>query len=144
MWKKIEAVWLALPPRLRVWLKGAEVAVVTAVLASCVAAPVADFRTKKGVSEFAAGVLAAAYGALRLYVAQSPLPVAAKVSNPAFTFNVPRSVVQGALNAEGEIGGCTTVVQTSSAGRGCDGETKIGTSGLGYDTSPKITQGESK
>lgn len=106
MWKKIEAVWLALPPRLRVWLKGAEVAVVTAVVASCVAAPVADFRTKKGISEFAAGVLAAAYGALRLYVAQSPLPVAAKVTNPAFTLN--------------SVG-----VQTSSAGRGCDGETKI-------------------
>lgn len=124
MWNKIMAVWEALPPKLRAWLKGAEVAVVTAVVASCVAAPVADLHTKRGISEFAAGVFAAAYGALRLYVAQSPLPVAAKVTNPAFTLN--------------------SIVQTGGAGRSCDGETKIGASDAGYDTAPKIEQGDSK
>ncbi len=70
---KVKALWASLPPRTQQWLKGAEAAVVTAVVASFVAAPASNLTTKKGVLEFVAGVGSAAYGALRLYMAQQPI-----------------------------------------------------------------------
>ena len=74
MIKKFIAFWNALPPKTQQWIKGAEVAIVTAIVAACIGAPASDFTTKKGIAEFASGVLAAAYGALRLYLTQ-PIPV---------------------------------------------------------------------
>lgn len=73
MLKLLIAKWNALPAPLRKWLRGAEVAVITAVVASCVGAPMADFHSKAGIAKFVAGVGATAYGALRLYLAQSPV-----------------------------------------------------------------------
>jgi hypothetical protein len=70
---KLIAFWNNLPPNTKQWLRGAEIAVVTGVVASFVAAPATDFSSAKGVTEFAAGVATAAYGALRLYMTQSPI-----------------------------------------------------------------------
>lgn len=78
MWTKIVEFWDKVPAKWRQWIKGAEVSVATAVVAAFVAAPAANFHTKQGVLEFAAGVGAAAYAALRLYLTQSPIPVLVK------------------------------------------------------------------
>lgn len=67
------AMWQKIPVNVRQWIKGAEVAVVTALVSGFVAAPASDFTTKKGIMEFVAGVGATAYGALRLYMTQSPV-----------------------------------------------------------------------
>lgn len=65
--------WSKVPPPLKAWLKGAEVAVVGAVTAACIGVPATDFTNKESIAKLAAGVGAAAYGAIRLYMAQSPI-----------------------------------------------------------------------
>jgi hypothetical protein len=77
-WLKVVALWAKIPAKYQQWLKGAEVAVATAVVAAFVAAPASDFATKKGIAEFAAGVASAAYAALRLYLSQSPITALVK------------------------------------------------------------------
>jgi hypothetical protein len=73
MLRWILAQWNALPAPARKWLRGAEVAVTTAVIATCAIAPLTDFHTKAGIAKFAGAVAASAYTALRLYLAQSPV-----------------------------------------------------------------------
>lgn len=78
LWLKLIALWDKIPTKTQTWIKGAEVAIVTAVVAYSVAVPAADLTTRKGIAEFATGVLGAAYGALRLYLAQSPVTALVK------------------------------------------------------------------
>lgn len=80
LFQKLQALWIKTPLPVRRWIKGAEVAVVTAVVTAFVGAPAADFTTGEGITKFAAGVAAAAYGGLRLYLAQSPLATVVRES----------------------------------------------------------------
>lgn len=73
MLKWIIAQWNALPAPVRKWLRGAEVTVVGAVFATCAVAPLTDFHSKEAIAKFVGAILASAYGALRLYLAQSPV-----------------------------------------------------------------------
>lgn len=78
LWTSILALWNKLTPKQRQWLKGAEAAVTAAVIAACVAIPASDLHTASGIGKCIAGVAASAYGALRLYITQSPVPVTTK------------------------------------------------------------------
>lgn len=71
--KWITSQWSKVPAPMKAWLKGAEVAVVGAVMAACIGIPATDFTDKTSIVKLAGGIAAAAYGALRLYMTQSPL-----------------------------------------------------------------------
>lgn len=73
MLKWIIAKWNALPAPVRKWLRGAEVAVTGAIFATCAVAPLTDFHSKVAITKFVGAIGASAYGALRLYLAQSPV-----------------------------------------------------------------------
>jgi hypothetical protein len=105
---KLVAFWNGLPDKTKQWLKGAEVAVATAVVTSYVAAPASDFHSKKGIAEFSAGVGAAAYGALRLYMAQSPIPVLVKQTEQSETTTV------------GDVSKTTSTIETVTQGGATD------------------------
>lgn len=101
---KLKDIWSKLPPKVQQWIKGAEVAVATAVVSAFVATPASDFTTKKGIAEFVAGVGASAYAALRLYMTQSPITVLVKKTAVTKT------------DAIGELSKSTTVSQTITSG----------------------------
>lgn len=66
-------VWNRIPEKLRTWIKGLEVAIVTGVISGLVTLPTADFSTKAGIAKFAATIATVAGGCLRLYLIQSPI-----------------------------------------------------------------------
>lgn len=121
---KLVAFWNGLPDKTKQWLKGAEVAVATAVVTSYVAAPASDFHSKKGIAEFSAGVGAAAYGALRLYMAQSPIPVLVKQTEQSETTTV------------GDVSKTTSTIETVTQGGATD---DIHTSGTIVNSGPSGT-----
>lgn len=104
MWAKIVALWNNIPANTQKWIKGAEVAVATAIITAFVAAPASDFTTKKGIAEFAAGVATAVYGALRLYLTQSPVAMLVKKTTVSETRQV------------GEVSHTKETVQTVTQG----------------------------
>lgn len=63
---------MSFTPQQIAWFKGAEMAVGGAVVGALLESPMADFHSKAGWVKFAGIVGASAYGALRLYMAQSP------------------------------------------------------------------------
>lgn len=69
----ILTLWRRIPPPVQQWLRGAEVAVVTAIVSAFAIAPLTDFTTKTGIAKFVAGIGGAGYAAFRLYVTQSPV-----------------------------------------------------------------------
>lgn len=85
---KILAVWASIPPKTKQWLKGAEAAFVTAVVAAFIAAPATDLHTTRGIAEFVAGIGSAGYAALRLYMTQNPLPVTVQEKTSTQTLSV--------------------------------------------------------
>ena len=89
--KWIYAVWMSIPPKLQGWIKGLEVAILTGAVSAAFAYPVSDFSTKEGIAKFIAVVVAAAGGAMRLYIIQSPFPLSVKtvaIDNMTFKTNV--------------------------------------------------------
>ena len=78
MLTKLSVWWTNLPQPVKTWLKGAETAVVAALFAAFTAGNIADLHTRKGWAEFVGGTLAAGYGALRLYMMQSPISTVIK------------------------------------------------------------------
>lgn len=104
LWTSILALWSKLTPKQQKWLKGAEAAVVAAVVASCVAIPAADLHTASGIGKCVGGVLATAYGALRLYIAQSPVPVTT------------RHVVETETQSVGDVSVSTSKSETTISG----------------------------
>lgn len=104
IWTNILAAWGRLTPRQQQWLKGAEAAVVAAVVASCVAIPAADLHTASGIGKCVAGIAATAYGALRLYIAQSPVPVTT------------RHVVEAETQSVGDVSVSTSRSETTISG----------------------------
>jgi len=77
---KLNVFWQKIPPPVKQWLKGLEVAVVTGCISAIVAAPFADFGTKAGITKFALTIVATAGGCVRLYLAQSPIQAVLKES----------------------------------------------------------------
>lgn len=71
--KTINQLWQQVPPVVKQWLKGLEVAVITGCVTAILSAPFADFTTKEGILKFAATILATAGGCVRLYLTQSPI-----------------------------------------------------------------------
>jgi hypothetical protein len=71
--KMVADAWKKIPVPLQNWLHGLEVVVVSSVIAAGIGAPATNWHSKESIAKFAAGVGAAAYGALRLYIAQSPV-----------------------------------------------------------------------
>lgn len=85
---KVVAFWKSLPPKVQQWLKGAETAVITGLVAYLATYRAADFTTKQGIAEFAAGIGAAMYAALRLYMTQSPIPMLVKKTTSSQTDSI--------------------------------------------------------
>lgn len=75
---KINQLWQQVPPKVKQWLKGLEVAVVTGCVTVILSAPFADFTTKSGIAKFAAAIIATAGGCVRLYLSQSPIQTVIK------------------------------------------------------------------
>ena len=73
MIRSLIAMWGHIPSPVQKWIKGAEVAVVSAVVGGFVLLPVSDLTTKTGVFKFVGGIVSLAYGGLRLYITQSPV-----------------------------------------------------------------------
>jgi hypothetical protein len=69
----VSELWAKVPPTVKAWLKGAEVAILTAVVTAAMAFPAADFTTKARIWKFIGICAASAGGALRLYLSQSPI-----------------------------------------------------------------------
>lgn len=68
--------WAEMPPKWKVWIKGAEVTVFSALITALLSSQ-ADFSTTAGIAKFVSELVTVAYGALRLYLTRSPIPVAA-------------------------------------------------------------------
>lgn len=117
MWTKIVAVWDKIPVKYQQWIKGAEAAVATAVIAAFVAAPVSNFHTKEGIAEFAAGVGTAAYAALRLYLTQSPIPVLVKKTEVSVTNSIGEVAVK-TTNTTSIVSGGPTLKPTAEVTSG--------------------------
>jgi hypothetical protein len=100
---KVIDFWQSLPPSIQRWLKGAEVAVGTAIIVGCTGVPFSDFTTKHGILKFLASVAVLAYGGLRLYLAQSPLPTLIKQTVESQTLTI------------GDISKTTTSTETTTA-----------------------------
>lgn len=71
--KKLVDMWKNMPPQLKKWIRGLEVAVLTGVVSAIVTSPLANFHSKEGIVKYAAGILVTAGGCVRLYLTQSPL-----------------------------------------------------------------------
>lgn len=67
------ALWNKLPPTVRKWLQGLEVAVITGAISAIVTIPAADFSSKAGVAKFIAAFTVTVGGCVRLYLTQSPV-----------------------------------------------------------------------
>ncbi len=88
LWNGVLSWWANLPQPVKTWLKGAETAVVAALFAAFTAGNIADLHTRKGWCEFIGGTLAAGYGALRLYMMQSPISTVIKQVETSKTVSV--------------------------------------------------------
>lgn len=88
LWNGVLAWWVKLPEPVKKWAKGLEVAVVAALFTAFASAPIANLTTRTGWAEFIGGTVAAAYGAVRLYMMQSPISMVIKQVETSKTVSV--------------------------------------------------------